>query len=139
MARGWGHLLGNPAAVPSSIRSYRDLVVWQRAVELAELCRGIADRRSGRGSAALLNQMLRAAVSVPANIAEGAGRSSRPDFLRHLSIANGSLKELETHLVLVDRAGMAPPARVARALAMADEVGRLLTGLRRSLRRGERV
>ncbi len=101
------------------------------------MCGGIATRGAGRGGAALLNQMLRAAASVPANIAEGAGRSSRPDFLRHLSIANGSLNELETHLLLIDRAGLDAPDRVAAALAAASEVGRMLTGLRQSLRRKE--
>jgi four helix bundle protein len=119
------------------VRSYRDLIVWQRAMELADVCGGIATRRRRPGGGALLHQMLRAAASVPANIAEGAGRSSRPDFLRHLSIANGSLKELETHLMLIEHAGLETPERVALALMIADEIGRMLTRLRQSLRRKE--
>jgi four helix bundle protein len=125
------------ASVSSTIKSYRDLIVWQRAMELADMCLDIARHKTRRGSATLLNQMLRAAVSVPANIAEGAGRSSRPDYLRHLSIANGSLKELETHLLLVERAGCECPETVARALTVAAETGRMLTGLTRSLRANE--
>lgn len=82
--------------------------------------------------------MERAAVSVPANIAEGAGRRSRADFLRHLSIANGSLRELETHLMLAERLRLVPGDEIASALAIASETGRLLAGLLRSLRASSR-
>ena len=134
MARGWRHLLLGDRRVSSAVRSYRDLVVWQRSMELADMCREIACRPTRRGGAPRLNQMLRAAVSIPANIAEGSGRRSRPDFLRHLSIANGSLKELETHLMLVERAGVEKSGRITDALATCSEIGRMLSGLMRSLR-----
>ena len=134
-ARGLWLLHSDGVKVASAIRSYRDLIVWQRAFELADICRELAVRGRRRGNAPLLTQMLRAGVSVPANIAEGAGRSSRADYLRHLSIANGSLKELETHLLLLARGAPDEAGRVASALAAAEEVGRMLTRLRQSLRR----
>ena len=121
-----------------SLRSYQDLKVWQRAMELAGVCHELSHRIPTHKSASLGNQMERAAVSVPANIAEGAGRRSRADFLRHLSIANGSLRELETHLMLAERLRLVPDDEIASALAIASETGRLLAGLVRSLRASSR-
>src|SRR5689334_5557714 len=82
------------------ISSFRDLKVWQKAFALAEESCVIADglRRARRSG--LATQIERAAASIPANIAEGNGRSHRGDYLHHLSIAHGSLAELESHLLL---------------------------------------
>ena len=107
-------------------------------MDLAVECIGIASQRTRRGSAVLMNQVMRSAISIPSNIAEGAGRDSTRDYLRHLGIANGSLKELETQLILAERVGFERRERVEDALAVADESGRLLTGLRQSLRRRSR-
>ena len=115
-------------------RSYRELKVWQRSMDLAALGYELARRVPSTKSSALPGQLQRAALSVPANIAEGAGRRSRADYLRHLSIANGSLLELESHLLLGARIGVLPEEDVAAALAIAAEVGRMLAGLIRRLR-----
>lgn len=80
-------------------------------------------------------QLCRAAVSVPSNIAEGNARLTARDYLRCLRIANGSLAELDTQLRLARRGALVPTADVERALAAAAEVGRLLGGLMRSIRR----
>lgn len=122
----------------SSIRSYRDLIVWQRAIELAARCDQLARRIPSTRSSALPSQIQRASASVPANIAEGTGRRSRADYLRHLSIANGSLKELESHLYLSERTRALPPEDVASTLAVCSEVGRMLAGLIRRLQESKR-
>ena len=84
------------------IRDYRDLLAWQKAIDLALLieiiCEGLPDTASN-----LAKQMRSAANSVHSNIAEGNGRFSRADYLRHLSMSNGSLRELESDLYFVAR------------------------------------
>jgi four helix bundle protein len=81
----------------------------------------------------LAGQLLKAAISVPANIAEGYGRSGRGEYLQFLSHASGSLSEVETHLFIVHRGRLVPEAVVGRALTVATERARVLHGLRRSL------
>jgi four helix bundle protein len=115
------------------IRSYRDLIAWQRAMDLAEGVLDLADALHRPETFGLVDQMRRAAVSIPSNLAEGHGRRTRGDYIRFVSIANGSLRELETQLLLVQRRKLAPSGSLDGLLAIADEVGRLLTGLHRRL------
>jgi four helix bundle protein len=117
----------------ASRTSFRDLKAWQRAIDLATVCDRLASRVA-RGRPYLARQLARAAASVPANIAEGSGRRTRGDLLRYLSIANGSLLEVESHLRLIERVAAVQPSTLREALALASEVGRLLTGLQRALR-----
>src|SRR5439155_26987516 len=86
-----------------SIRSYRDLLVWQKAMDLVAECYWITTLLPKNETYGLVNQMQRAAVSVPANIAEGHGRDHLGDYLHHLSVTNGSAMELETHRLLLRR------------------------------------
>ncbi len=81
----------------------------------------------------LISQIQRAAVSVPANIAEGHGREHIGDYLRHLSIASGSLMELETHMLIITRLYI-PMDEVKCALDMVSEVDRMLSGLTKKLK-----
>jgi four helix bundle protein len=85
----------------------------------------------------LTSQLLRAAVSIPANIAEGNARSSRKDYARFVSIARGSLAETETLLMLARRIGLGRPEDVDSVLSAADRVGRMLNGLHRSLEKND--
>jgi four helix bundle protein len=116
------------------VRDFRDLVVWQRAMELACEVPLIIARLPGQEKYVLGNQMGRAVLSIPANIAEGCGRRSRAEYLRFLSIANGSLRELHTLLLLAQRRELVTSATLTRTLALADEIARMLTVLNRVLR-----
>lgn len=115
------------------IRSFRDLVAWQRSVELSlDVYRGTAefpsDERFG-----LVSQLRRAAVSVPSNIAEGYGRGSKQDYLRFLKVARGSLFELETQMTIACRLGFLREQIFDRLDELTKEVGRVLSGLIKSL------
>ncbi|MEZ6062737.1 MAG: four helix bundle protein [Planctomycetaceae bacterium] len=115
------------------VRSYRDLLVWQKGIDLVSECYKLSGRFPRDERFGLTNQLRRAAVSVPANIAEVQGRGSPKAFLQFLWIANGSLTEVETHLAIAARLGFVSADDCTVPLALAEEVGRMLTGLRRSL------
>jgi four helix bundle protein len=116
--------------------TYRDLIAWQRAMQLAgevyALCRLLPPEERFE----LSSQMRRSARSVAANIAEGYGRGRTGEYRRFLAYANGSLLELETDLELAARTGLLPRSTVDSTLARSAEVGRILSGLRRRLRSG---
>jgi four helix bundle protein len=87
------------------VQSYRDLIVWQRSMELVGLVYELSRKFPNEELFGLTSQIRRAAVSVPSNIAEGQGRKSTKDFLRHLSISYGSLMETETHGQIAEMQG----------------------------------
>jgi four helix bundle protein len=116
------------------VRHYRDLVVWQRSMDLAVQSFRLASAFPASETYGLASQVRRAAASIPANIAEGHGREHLGDYLRHLSIANGSLMELETHVLLAGRLGYVSTADVDGILRQSSESGRMLAGLTRALR-----
>lgn len=116
------------------IRSYQDLTVWQKAMDLAEGCYHLTQTFPREELFGMTSQIRRAAVSVPANIAEGWGRDRTTEYMQFLRVAQGSLKELETHLVLSKRVGLAKPEQVAPLLDLCTEVGKMLNSLRRSLK-----
>ncbi|MBI1739240.1 MAG: four helix bundle protein [Acidobacteria bacterium] len=123
----------NPSA-KAVLKSYRDLLVWQKSMDLAAAVYQAAKLLPSSERFGLVTQMQRAAVSVVANIAEGYGRSHRGDYLHHLSIANGSLKEVETHLLLSVRLGHVEEKQIEPALELASEVGRMLSSLMQKLK-----
>jgi len=117
----------------SAIRSYRDLIVWQRAMTLAELVYAATAEFPKSEVYGLTSQMRRASVSVVSNIAEGQARSSRGEMLQFLGHARGSLAELETQAALSARIGLLPSDAELKLQECIAEVGRLLSGLRKSL------
>ena len=121
-----------------AIRSYRDLDVWNQAMDLVEQCYRLSEQfpRSGE-EFGLRAQVRRSAVSVPSNIAEGNGRLTTGDYLRHISVAHGSLMELETQILIAGRLRYLDAQSVNDVLARTDEIGRMRTSLARRLR--ERV
>ena len=113
------------------VRTYRDLKVWEKAMDLVIESYRVSRLLPKTEMFGLVSQIQRAAVSIPANIAEGHGREHFGDYLRHLSIASGSLMELETHMLIVTRLYI-PMDEVKRALDMVREVDRMLSGLTKS-------
>lgn len=116
-----------------SLHHYRELIVWQKAIYLVQLLYKATDDFPSKEVYGLTSQMRRAAVSIPSNIAEGQGRSTTRDFLHFLSVAQGSLMELETQVTIAERLGYLDPAREKKLLDATAEVSRMLSGLRSSL------
>ncbi|MEZ6023096.1 MAG: four helix bundle protein [Hyphomonadaceae bacterium] len=117
----------------SEIRSHRDLIAWQRSMDLVVALYAVTAHWPKEELYGLTSQARRAAVSVPANIAEGYGRENRGSYVHHLKIAQGSLKELETHIEIARRLDLVGEQRCEELLGAADAVGRLLHKLIRSL------
>jgi four helix bundle protein len=117
----------------AEIRSYRDLRVWQEAMTLAEQCYRYSREFPRDEQFGLTSQLRRAAVSVPANIAEGYGRDTKGSYVNFLKIAQGSLKEVETHTILAQRLSFANATSANVVLEQCDVVGKMLRGLIRNL------
>ena len=117
------------------IRSYKDLDVWKTAISLAEAVYASSSTFPRDERFGMTAQMRRSAVSIAANIAEGNGRESTPSFIQFLRIAQGSLKELETHLVIAERVKLLASAAVTLSKRYATSIGKMLRNLIRSLER----
>ncbi|RIK82646.1 MAG: four helix bundle protein [Planctomycetota bacterium] len=116
------------------MNSYKELIVWQKAMALAEATYRWASSLPKHELYGLTSQLQRSAVSVPANIAEGHGRGSTKEYLRFLSVARGSLSELETEFLLATRIGYGDTSAATTIAKQIEEVSRLLRGLQKALR-----
>ncbi|PYE90348.1 four helix bundle protein [Phyllobacterium leguminum] len=116
-----------------AINSYRDLLAWQQAMELVTAIYKSTECWPREEIYGLTSQIRRAAVSVPANIAEGYGRDTRGSYQQFLRIAQGSLKEVETHLLIAERLGFSQKQTIAPIMVMSESVGKLLRLLIRKL------
>ena len=121
------------------IRSYRDLIVWQEGMGLAGDCYRLTGGFPKSEIYGMTAQIRRAAASVPANIAKGNGRENTGSYIQFLRISQGSLKELETHLLLSVDVGLVTVESVEVALARCERVGKLLRALIRALQQKERA
>ncbi|MBV8069924.1 MAG: four helix bundle protein [Acidobacteriaceae bacterium] len=121
----------------AQVQSYRDLAVWQRAMNVAVDCYRATPRFPKHETYGLTAQLHRAAVSVAANIAEGRSRQHTREFLYHLSVAYGSLAELETHIEIALRLAYLPSEEAHRLLSDCAQIGRMINGLLTSLHRRE--
>ena len=117
------------------IRTYRDLVAWQKGIDLCELIYRASAAFPSHELYGLTSQIRRAAVSVPSNIAEGAGRITNGEFVQALGHARGSLLEIETQLTIALRFGYLGSNETDVLFEITTEIGRLTNGLIRSLRR----
>ncbi|MBS9719431.1 four helix bundle protein [Tianweitania sp. BSSL-BM11] len=116
-----------------TIQSYKDLLVWQQAMDLVVAVYTLTKTWPRDETFGLTSQARRAATSVPANIAEGFGRENRGSYQQFLRIAQGSLKELETHLQIAQRVQMSPRMQIEPLLQQAESVGKLIRLLIRKL------
>ncbi len=114
-------------------RTHRTLIAWQLAMDLAAESYRLAGALPPTERYGLASQIRRAGASIPANIAEGYGRTTKPEFRRYTEIANGLLKELETHLELAVRVQLFEAAAIIPAMVLADRAGAVLRKLRESL------
>ena len=116
-----------------NVESYRDLVVWQKAMALAEEVYRLSESFPARERFGIASQLRRAAVSVAANLAEGHSRATRKDFAHFVSMSKGSLAEVETYLILSGRLAFVGRDQLAPVWLLAQEVGRMLTTLHHRL------
>ena len=116
------------------VKSYKELIVWQKSMRLALEVYRLAKILPKFETYALADQMRRAALSIPSNIAEGQGRDSTKEFIRFLSIARGSCFELETQLNFCILSKYFDEEVVEVALNLLDEIGKMLTSLIKKLR-----
>lgn len=118
----------------ATVRNYRELIVWQKAMDLVELIYQATKQFPKEELYGLTSQVRRSAVSIPSNIAEGQARKSTAEFLNFLSIANGSRAEMETQILLAQRLKYVTNETSQPILNLSEEVSRLLNGLMNSLK-----
>ena len=116
------------------MNSYRDLLVWQRAMDLVDLIYRAAGTLPREHLYGLGRQLQKSAVSIPSNIAEGHARDSTREYLRFVSIALGSVAELETQVLICQRQGLVSETDAESAMQCADEIGKMLRVLQQRLR-----
>jgi len=117
-----------------AVKDYRELIVWQKAVDLVETVYRASASFPKEEVYGLTSQIRRAAVSVPSNIAEGQARNTTADFLHFLSIARGSLKEVGTQVIIARRLGYIDAQKESELTNLTEEVSRLISGLTNSLK-----
>lgn len=117
------------------IKSYRDLEVWRESMAWVKRVYALSHKLPDNERFGLISQLQRAAVSVPANIAEGAARDHTGDYLRHLSFAMGSLAEVETLIQLAIELDYTTHKLCEDLFRKSDEIGRMLRGLQKSLKK----
>ena len=111
-------------------QSYKDLVVWQKAIDLTVAVYQLTKQFPKEELFGLVSQMRRASVSIASNIAEGEGRKSKKEFAHFLGISLGSKAELETQLLLCERVGLASSSAVSEIRDSLDEIGKMLAILK---------
>lgn len=116
------------------IENYKDLIVWQKAMDLADEVYRLTKAFPHEEKYALTDQLHRTVVSIPSNIAEGKGRTSLAEYLHFLSIAKGSLYEVETQLLLAIRFAYISKERAQKALDLREEISKMLSALITKLR-----
>jgi four helix bundle protein len=117
----------------TNTRSYKDLLVWQKAIALAKIVYRLTENFSSTEKFGLVVQMRRAAVSIPSNIAEGQARHTTGEFIQFISHAEGSVAELDTQLILSKELKLCNEARAVPAFELIDELRPMLNALRRKL------
>ena len=120
-------------SITMMIKSYQDLIVWQKAMELVISVYEVTRNFPREERYGLSNQLRRAAVSIPSNIAEGHARKSRAAYRNFLSIASGSLAEVETQIILARKLGYMDQATMEQLRGGTTEIGKMLNTLLQKL------
>jgi four helix bundle protein len=115
------------------VQSYRELIVWQKAMEVAAIVYKLVKRLPKEETYSLSDQMRRAAVSIPGNIAEGQARNSSKEFIQFLAIAKGSKAELETQLLLCVKIGYLDEQDIEEVMNILQEIGKITNTLQQKL------
>jgi len=116
-----------------SIQSFRDLIVWQKSIRLVESVYELTRSFPREELYGLTSQLRKSVISVPSNIAEGHGRSSRKDYASFVAIAKGSLLEVETQLIIAAKLGFTTEGKIQSCLDLSHEIERMLATLRARL------
>lgn len=116
------------------IKDFKDLIVWQKAMDLVEEVYRMVKKLPKEELFALSDQMRRSAISIPSNIAEGQGRNSTKEFIQFLAIAKGSKSELETQLLLCVKINYLNSTDIEIAVSLIQEIGKMINVLQKSLK-----
>lgn len=109
--------------------NYKELKIWQKAMDLTEEVYSLVKLLPKEETYGLSDQLRRAVVSVPSNIAEGKGRGSDKEFIKYLSISRGSLLEVETQLIICNRIGLLKEEKISVALSLIQEINKMINAL----------
>ena len=115
------------------VKSYRDLVIWQKSLNLVDMIYDVTESFPPKEMYGLVNQLRRAGVSIPSNIAEGHARRSTQEFKRFLSIAKGSLAEVETQLIIANRRRYLFSDKLEEMMLLSEEISKMLVSLMNKL------
>jgi four helix bundle protein len=119
----------------TAVKDYRDLIVWQKAMDLVETIYRTTSTFPREEIYGLTSQVRRAAISIPSNIAEGNGRNTTRDYVHFLGMAYGSVKEVETQVLIAERLQYINSSRSDELVRLTGEIARLISGLMNSLNR----
>ncbi|MHC0068355.1 four helix bundle protein [Nostoc sp. UIC 10890] len=111
------------------INDFKDLKIWQKGMDIAEKCYFLTQLFPKEELYGMVSQIRRSAASIPANISEGYGRRSTAEYIRFLNIAQGSLNELETHIILSQRVGLCSQADIESIIFLLREESRMIIAL----------
>jgi len=117
----------------SEINDFKDLQIWQKGMDIAEKCYFLTQLFPKYELYGMIQQIRRSAASIPANIAEGYGRRTTAEYIRFLNIAQGSINELETHIILSQRVGLCTQAEIKVIIALLREESRIIIALIKKL------
>lgn len=116
-----------------AVKSYRDLLVWQRSIQLSVAVYRLTSDFPREEVYGLTSQLRRAAISVPSNIAEGYGRGTKGEYKNFLGVARGSALEVQTQLVIAEKLGLVAGERLSEAASLAEESGKMLWAMIRKM------
>ncbi len=117
----------------SEVRDFKELRIWQKGMDIAEKCYLLTKIFPRDELYSMVQQIRRSAASIPANIAEGYGRRTTGEYIRFINIAQGSINELETHIILSQRVGLCSQTDMESIISLLREESRMIIALRKKL------